>query len=181
MSVPIPQTPRPRPLTSFQQEMAERFSGIIWFEAASGDDIKLHLLDYDYHSEFDETAVYSKRPYLAYYKGPIRMYQNYLLIVKFPDHEKSYVVAKHVHDDIELLEQWCPCLTCRVSSMNPLKYLWCPQCTRCIKAGPAFADKRYVAIAKAVKDGKYTHPSYTTRMIEIASLCVMAAVYYYAL
>ena len=182
MSTPviIPQTPRARPLAPIQQEMQERFTGFVWCEV-SEEFIKSHLDDYDHWEKYNAETTYSKRPFLANYTGNVRQYQNFLYVLKVDDYEHYYVVAKRIHDELEDLEDYCTCVTCITSSFNPIKYIWCPQCTRCIKSGVANADPKLVSKAKQLKSSTDTailsNPRKCMQMVEYGTIVVLLLSY----
>lgn len=146
-----PSTPGPQKIESIQENIRERFSAIIWIEGDPTKEIKDYLSEYDHWEEYDEGKSYSKRHYEAVYTGIMRSYHNCLCVLKFGDDEQYYVAAKRVRSEIEDLESYCTCTTCTAFILNPLKYIWCPVCTGCLKSGPGFAKKEYIEKAISLK------------------------------
>ena len=111
---------------------------------------------------YSETKSYSKRTYRGVsYKGIMKEYYNYLFVLKVNSIQEHYVVAKRVRGELEELEAYCPCYKCTALVINPLKYLWCIHCTRCLKAGPGFADPCYIEKAQYIKEhGPPPQPKY---------------------
>lgn len=154
----IPKTPKPKSIDDIQEQARDRFAGMIISD--KNDDILIdnYFIEYDYYELYDENKSYSKRIYQSAYKGVLREYQNYLYILESSDDDKEYyVVAKKLYNNLESLEKFCPCLKCSASYLNPLKYIWCPYCTNCIRAGKGFTKDEYI---KQAQDNKTLyHPS----------------------
>ena len=152
----IPRTPKPRSIDDIQEQARDRFAGIIICEKHNDISIDNHFTDYDYHELYDENKAYSKRPYQSAYKGILREYQSYLYILESAEDTKEYyVVAKKLYNNLEPLEKFCPCFTCSASYFNPLKYVWCSYCTKCIKAGKGFTKDEYIKQAEDKKNLVY--------------------------
>lgn len=150
----VPPTPGPRSLSNIEDEAKDRFSGIIWMQKDPNRPIEDYFVDYDYWEEYSDTKSYSKRSYQAAYTGRMREYYNYLCILHTDNDDIEdvyYVIAKRIRNELELLEPYCACLKCSSSIINPLKYIWCDHCTKCIKAGPGFASSEYINKAKELK------------------------------
>lgn len=143
--VTIPMTPGPCQKNMLFENARDRFIGVIWVTC---DDDEKYLKQFDYAEPYSEEKSYSKRPYLATYKNRMREYQNYLCVCSNEDGEKYYVIAKALPSELEELEPYCPCSTCQAFVWNPMKYLWCPYCTSCLKAGPGFAKEEYIEEAR---------------------------------
>jgi hypothetical protein len=151
--VKIPSTPAPRSVDSIQQDAKERFVGIMWIQKEEGKNIDEYFNEYDYWEIYSENKPYSKRKYLAAYKGVMREYNNYLCILNSEQNgDEYYVIAKRLKNELESLEAYCTCLTCSASMFNPIKYIWCPYCTKCIKSGLGFANPHYIKRAKELRD-----------------------------
>jgi hypothetical protein len=152
-SIPlVPPTPAPRTVQDIQQDTRDRFAGLMWITKEEGHQVEDYLSEYDHYELYSETKWYSKRSYQAAYTGVLREYHNYLCVLEGTETTIHYVVAKHIRSELETLEKFCPCFSCSCSTINPLKYLWCPHCTRCIKAGAGFANPQYVETARKNKD-----------------------------
>jgi hypothetical protein len=147
----IPQTPAPRPIESIHVDHKKCFGGIIYVQKDSTTNIEDYFVEYDHWEKYSETKSYSRRVYQAAYKGMMKEYQNFLIIFEDDDKEEYYVVAKRIRNELELLEPYCQCCRCVCSTLNPLKYLWCPHCTSCIKSGPGFAKQEYIDKARELK------------------------------
>lgn len=150
--VKIPSTPAPRSVDTIQQDAKERFVGVLWIQKEEGKNIEEYFHEYDYWEAYSENKPYSKRKYLAAYKGVMREYNNYLCILNNDQSDEYYVIAKRLKNELENLEIYCTCLTCSASMVNPVKYMWCPYCTKCIKSGLGFANPQYIKRAKELKD-----------------------------
>lgn len=147
-----PPTPGPKSINNIQEDAKSRFAGIICIQKENDLADEDYLSTYDYWEPYSETKQYSKRPFLWSYDGTIRQYQSYLCVVSDEDDKETYyVVSIKLKGKLEQLEQYCTCIKCRSSRLNPLKYIWCDYCTKCIKAGPGFADDEYIKIAKEKK------------------------------
>lgn len=185
----VPPTPAPKSISDIQTDARERFAGIVWIQKDSSHTLEDYFIDYDHWETYCETKSYSKRTYQAAYKGMMREYHNYLCILNSEEGEEYYVVAKRVRSELEQLEPYCTCTTCSASLINPLKYIWCPHCTKCIKAGPGFANPEYIAKAKELKDlsskavpskyGKYFQGTKLIKTIEcaVAGILLIAAIW----
>lgn len=201
MNYPIPSiapltpiTPGPRPISTIKNDALERFAGLIFVTVADDKDINDYLSDYDNVEPYSESQTYSKRIYQAAYKGKMRDYQNYLCIVKLGGNEnenfdnlgeKYFVVAKNVRNELEKLEEFCECATCSASFINPLKYMWCPTCTGCIKAGKGFVDKKYIELAekrknsKSIKINRFTKDKNAIHICELlSSLTLLCGIFF---
>lgn len=182
---PVPPTPGPKTLNEIQSTARERFAGVIFITKEASRPTEDYFVDYDYYETYSETKSYSKRTYQAAYKSIMREYHNYLCILNTDVGDEYYVVAKRVRSELEALEPYCPCTTCAASVINPLKYVWCPHCTRCIKAGPGFANPEYITKAKEVKSevekqrtvpskyGKYIQGTRWIKAMELAAVAVL--------
>ena len=155
----IPRTPKPRSIDDIQEQARDRFAGIIICEKHNDISIDNHFTDYDHYESYNENKAYSKRPYQSAYKGILREYQSYLYILESDDDREYYVVAKKLYNNLEPLEKFCPCFTCSASYFNPLKYIWCSYCTKCIKAGKGFTKDEYIKQAEASKNKNLDHSS----------------------
>jgi len=144
----IPPTPGPRTIEAIQNDARERFGGIVLLQKEPSLTIEDYFLEYDYWEVYSETKSYSKRTYQAAYKGVMKDYSNYLCILNGEQGEEYYVVAKRIRNELESLEPYCSCFSCSASVLNPLKYLWCHHCTKCIKAGVGFASPEYIDKAR---------------------------------
>lgn len=180
LNIPYPpQTPGPSSIVNLQNKnnVCDRFVAVLWVQVSKIKDNlpDEYLNEYDYFEKFSEKKSYSKRKYLAAFKGQMREYQNYLCI--FADekgNEEYYVVAKKIKSDLEELEPYCNCSKCIANPINPLKYIWCVHCTKCIKAGPGFADSKYITHAKEIKnkidnDNKNCNNKYSKYFLPISS------------
>lgn len=149
-----PTTPGPRTIEAIQNDARERFAGIVWIQKEPSYQLEDYFLEYDYWEVYSETKWYSKRIYSAAYKGVMRDYNNFLCILNGEQGEEYYVVAKRIRNELESLEPYCTCFSCSAVFLNPLKYIWCPYCTKCIKAGIGFANAKYIEKARVLKAGK---------------------------
>lgn len=147
----VPPTPGPKTIEAIQNDAQNRFSGILWMQKDENRPIDEYFLEYDFWEPYSETKSYSKRTYQAAYKGVMRDYNSFLCILHSDNGEEHYVVAKRIPNELEALEPYCTCSRCISSSINPLKYLWCPNCTNCIKAGAGFAKQEYIDRARELK------------------------------
>lgn len=176
----IPPTPMPKRIADIQVDAKERFAGIIWMQNDPSRPIADWFIDYDYSEPYSETKSYSKRSYQAAYKGIMREYQNYLVIVNSDSREEYYIIAKRIRNELELLEEFCTCSRCIAFIFNPMKYIWCDHCTQCIKSGPGFANPEYIKRAKELKATaeKLTPSKYFQgyRSVKIIELVVSIAV-----
>ena len=168
MNAPIePPTPRARSKEEIQTDARKRFGGVLWISKDGEREVEEYFSDYDFWEPYSEIKSYSKRPYTAGYKGVLREYKSYLCILSSEEEgiekEEYFVVAKRMRTELETLEPWCTCTTCSACIINPLKYLWCPYCTKCIKAGDGFADPSLIAKARNLKQLSYTKKP-TTRL-----------------
>jgi hypothetical protein len=185
----VPPTPMPKRIADIQVDAKERFAGIIWMRNDSSQPIADCFIDYDYWERYSETKSYSKRSYQAAYKGIMREYHNYLVIVYSDSGEEYYIIAKRIRNELELLEEFCTCSRCIAFVFNPMKYIWCDHCTQCIKSGPGFANPEYVKKAKELKAaaetpvtslyGKYFQGYRPVKMIEfmVGIAIIIIAVY----
>jgi hypothetical protein len=162
----VPPTPSPKKIENIHDNICDlkaRFAGISYIQKDINMTCEDYLSEYDYWEIYSENKSYSKRPYQGSYKGIIRQYQNYLCILTDSnDNEDYYVIAKRIRGELEYLELYCPCLNCSSFRFNPLKYIWCSYCVGCIKAGPGFAKKEYIDLAKNLQgiiknDSQYTN------------------------
>lgn len=145
----IPKTPKPKSIDDIQEQARDRFAGMIMCEKNDDISIDNYFMEYDHYELYDENKSYSKRTYQSAYKGVLREYQNYLYILELENENKEYyVVAKKLYNNLESLEKYCPCLKCSASHFNPLKYIWCPYCTSCIKSGKGFTKDEYIEQAR---------------------------------
>lgn len=142
-------------LEATNNDIKDRFVGVLWMQKDPSYNVEDYFMEYDHWEEYCENKSYSKRPYKAVYNQTMKDYCNYLCVLNTENEgEKFYVVAKRVRGELEILENYCTCLTCSAAWFNPLKYIWCPQCTRCIKAGHGFVDQNYINKAKVLKESK---------------------------
>jgi len=148
----IPPTPAPKTINEIQTDARDRFAGIIWIQKESSRPIEDYFVDYDNWEKYSENKSYSKRIYQAAYKGVMREYHNYLCILNGEEGDEYYVIAKRLRNELEALEPYCTCAKCISSFLNPMKYIWCDFCTKCIKAGPGFAKEEYIRKAKELKE-----------------------------
>ena len=160
----IPPTPGPANRASLQDGARDRFVGILWVNKARGKDTNSYLADYDSYELYDENKSYSKRPYMALHNGRMCEYNNYLCVLTSEESstciDEFYVVAKRLAGELEALEPYCTCITCCSSVCNPLKYLWCPSCTKCIKGGPGIASPQLIERAKQLRLAAETKEPY---------------------
>lgn len=160
----VPKTPKPKSVDDIQDQARDRFAGIIICNKNDNMIIDNYFIEYDHYEVYDENKSYSKRIYQSAYKGVLREYQNYLYILECDDDNKEYyVVAKKLYNDLESLEKYCPCLKCSASYFNPLKYIWCPYCTNCIKSGKGFTKKEYI---KHAQDKKHKELLYSPNIFQ---------------
>lgn len=158
----IPKTPKPKSIDDIQDQARDRFAGMIICDKNNDILIDNYFIEYDHYELYDENKSYSKRVYQAAYKGVLREYQNYLYILESEyENKEYYVVAKKLYNSLELLEKYCSCLKCSASYLNPLKYIWCPHCTGCIKAGKGFTKDEYIKQAQDKKNEESTYSSNT--------------------
>lgn len=148
----IPPTPAPKTVDNIHDEAKDRFCGITYIQKDNSIKHEDHFMEYDHWEPYSETKSYSKRPYQAAYKGIMKEYQNHLFILHTDDDEEYFVVARRIKSELEHLEPYCQCSRCLASIINPLKYLWCPYCTHCIKSGPGFAKIEYINKARELKE-----------------------------
>lgn len=187
----IPPTPGPRSKSSLQDNARERFAGIIWINSGNKKNSD-YLTDYDFVEPYDENKSYSKRIFTAVHNGCINNYYNYLCVITGEDNkEEYYVVAKSMRHELSELEPYCTCITCCSSVCNPLKYLWCPTCTRCIKAGPNIANPQFITHAQQLRElhmnavkqprkwEQYISPSTLVRTGELFSLVIFTTLVFY--
>lgn len=143
---------------NIQTEARDKFAGIIWLEKTPDRTLDEYFSEYDHWETYSEHKTYNKKSYNAAYKGIMRQYANHLCILTDNssgiEKEEYYVLAKRLKTEHDYLEKWCTCLTCRASIFNPLKYVWCPICTKCIKSGPGFASDEYMSIARKLRDNE---------------------------
>lgn len=151
-----PLTPGPKSLNSIEQDWKIRFAGIMFLCKDKDTEIDDCFIEYDHYELYSEKKHYSRRIYSAAYKGIMKEYRSHLCIVSMEDTDENvenyYVVAKKVKSEIEYLEKFCPCITCTASIVNPIKYIWCPQCTKCIKSGKGFTTLTNIELAKKNKE-----------------------------
>jgi hypothetical protein len=148
-----PPTPGPKKKEDIYSDARERFGGVILIQKESDFSVEDYLCEYDNWEKYSEIKSYSRRPYQGCYKGYNRQYQNCLCIITDENNiEEYYVVSKKLRGEYETLEKYCLCLNCTASRMNPLKYIWCPFCTGCIKSGPGFVNPEYISYAKNKKN-----------------------------
>lgn len=182
MNRDIPSTPCPRRINEIEEEAIDRFGGVTFTLKCSN-----ILEDYDYHEKYDEQKSYSKRPFQETYKGILREYQNHLLVLTDENDREYYVVAKRIRSELKGLEAYCTCLKCQASYLNPLRYIWCDHCTKCIKTGKGFANNLYVETAKQLKDHKkfdlnrYKKYPYETKVMKVIEVVVfiLIVIWYY--
>lgn len=120
-------TPARKSRTSVLEDCKDRFAGIIWCDQQNS-------FDSQFIETYDVNVSYSKRPFIKIVNGCAKKYQNYLLVVDTDGNEEYFVMAKEMISKYTGLEKQCPCITCRSSVFSPLKYIWCPVCTGCLKS-----------------------------------------------
>jgi hypothetical protein len=184
-SVMIPPTPGPRTVSNIQKDAKERFAGLVFIEKDEDRSLEEYFSEYDFWEPYSETKSYSKRPYRNAHNGIMKDYVNYLCVMEIkndpvndpideydgrPVREEYYVLAKRIPNELTALEPYCTCTKCASSIINPLKYLWCSNCTRCLKAGPGFADPKYIQKAQELKTQKKIIPSYMKYFEEVKYL-----------
>jgi hypothetical protein len=147
LATKIPPTPGPRSIETIQADAQDRFAGILWINRDPSHSLEDYMIDCDHWEPYSEIKSYSKRPYSAAYKGIMREYHN----LNSEQGDELYVISKRIRSELETYEEFCTCITCSAFFLNPLKYLWCPHCTQCIKAGPGFAKKEYIEKAIQLK------------------------------
>lgn len=146
-----PPTPAPKSINNIQDEIRQRFVGFLYLTKEPDMNIEDYFIEYDHWEEYDEKKSYSKRPFFYVYKNTMKKYQNYICFMEEGEDMKYYVLAKKMKSELEDLERYCPCIRCKSSIFNPLKYLFCPYCTKCISAGEGFANPHYVKVAQDKK------------------------------
>jgi hypothetical protein len=187
----IPKTPKPKSIDDIQEQARDRFAGVIICDKNNDILIDNYFMEYDHYESYDENKSYSKRVYQSAYKGVLREYQNYLYILELENENENreyYVVAKKLYNDLESLEKYCPCLKCSASYFNPLKYIWCPYCTNCIKTGKGFTKDEYIEQAQDKKNKisyqsphkfhKYIQSNNILKVSEIIILIMFISVFY---
>lgn len=148
-------TPAPKTVDAMRSDIGERFAGMVWIKKNETSELGDYFVEYDHWEEYCENKSYTSDKYHAAYKGTMKEYQNYLcLLTGGGDDDKYYVAAKRIPGELETLEKYCPCFTCSSNVLNPLKYVWCPHCTGCIKAGVGCAKKEYIIQAHERKQLK---------------------------
>jgi hypothetical protein len=178
----IPLTPRKQTISNLGRDASAIFPAVIWIEIPSDSRVEDYLVEYDHWTTYDENTTYSKRKYQAAYTGRIRDYHNCLCVAQTQNGEELYVVAKRVRTELEELEQYCPCTTCSAWILNPLKYLWCPVCTGCVKSGTGYAREEHVKLARMIASGqpvKYRLETYWRQPIhqcQAAFLAILAMI-----
>lgn len=170
----IPPTPGPRSKLTLQENARERFAGILWISRSTNKTNADYLSDYDFVEVYDDTKSYSKRLFTAVYNGAVNNYHNYLCVITGDNNsEEYYVVAKSMGHELSNLERYCTCITCCASVCNPLKYLWCPTCTRCLKAGPSIANPQFIQRAQELRvldENAIKHPQKWKQYITSSTL-----------
>ena len=187
----IPPTPGPKRVDDIESDARDRFMGIIWMQKDSSYKLEDYFIEYDHWEEYSETKTYSKRTYQDVYKGVIRKYQNFLCVINCGDKNEYYVIAKQVRSELEQLEPYCQCITCSSCILNPLKYLWCPICTKCIKAGSGFAKEEYIRRAQELKEktekskkipskyGKYFERVHWIKITELSMILIVISILFW--
>lgn len=152
-------------------DITARFAEVTWMDANTTpvDDL---LSVYVHWEPFNAEQTYSKRPYRAAYQGRFGWYHTGLCIVKTGSEEQYYIFARPIKTPLDDLIPFCPCLTCRASRVNPLKYVWCPQCTGCLKAGEGFARDEYRNQALLLQQMVHTPSKWDTYKKQILSVRV---------
>lgn len=190
----VPPTPGPISMNRIHDDMKARFAGIIWIQKEPDMKLEDYFVAEDFWEPYSETKIYSKRAYPAAHKGVMRDYKNYLCVLESEESTEYYVVAKRVRNELEALEPYCPCITCNSSRCNPLKYVWCSHCTKCIKSGIHYASKENIERAQQRKQeeeqrkktpGKYDKylgmiSSVKTMELVIAGVVTMIGFYWLA-
>lgn len=148
-----PSTPSPKSLNDIQHDWKLRFAGIMYICKDENADVNQYFSEYDHVEPYSEKKYYSKRPYSAVYTGIMKDYQNYLCVISDDNssYEDYYVVAKRIKSELEDLEKYCPCILCTSPWINPVKYIYCPHCTKCIKAGKYFTNSTNIELARRNK------------------------------
>lgn len=155
--------------------MQHIFVGII-VKASDKRPLGEQLSEYEHWEAYDPTRSYSRSGHLRVRNGRAREYFYYLLILISEEKYDLYVVTQE-DPEMRALESYCPCYKCQASYLNPLKYIWCDHCTRCLKAGKEFTSSEYIAQAKAAASkATQSHPSrtwnYSIKQVE-ASVVLM--------
>lgn len=157
---------------ALQTRCGEHFAGVMLIEKESEQrSIEDYFAEYDFWERYSETKQYNKRKYQAAYKGILREYKDYLYILVTDQSEEWYVVAKRVPNELDSLVSYCICTRCTMLSINPLKYMWCPHCTKCIKAGPGFTNEEYIIRARERKTAAKTK-TYVSYFQEISWITI---------
>jgi hypothetical protein len=159
-----------------QEDITARFNEITWMERADTTTVKELFSSYPHWELFDAEQTYSKRPYRAAYQGHFGWYHNGLCIIKSSEGEQYYVFARALPSPLDSLIPFCPCFTCRASRLNPLKYVWCPQCTGCLKAGEGFAKDEYRVYALQIQQLERTPSRWDTYRKKLWSVTVCEGV-----
>ncbi len=153
-SVPrVPSTPGPRSINNITEDAYDRFAGVLWVQKDGSKSTEDYLVDYEHWEPYSEVKSYTKRVYQAAYNGRMCDYVDFLFVLSSNGHEDYFVVSKRVKTELDDLQEYCPCVRCDSYIFNPLRYIWCPICTKCIKAGPGFTSSENIALAKARKQG----------------------------
>lgn len=169
----IPQTPAPKAVEDIHTNHKKCFGGVIYIQNDKLSNVEDYFVEYDHWEKYSDKKSYSRRPYQAAYKGMMKEYQNFLIIFENDEGEEEYyVVAKRLRNELEILEPYCQCPRCVCSVINPLKYVWCPHCTKCIKSGPGFAKQEYIDKAKILKNsvGKSKENKYLDKLFAFKTL-----------
>lgn len=124
------------------------FAGLIYKHYDPELTLTEHFKQYDHYEVFNREKYYDNKKFLAVHNSLLKFYQNYFFILAKDNQEEYYVVWIDVPNDLEKLEPYCNCIGCRSSFFNPLKYIWCPYCNGCIKAGKGFAKEKYIQLAE---------------------------------
>jgi len=182
----IPATPGPKKANEIQENVKERFAGVLWIQKLKNKLPSDYFSEYDHWEIYDENKIYSKRPFQTVYTENLQEYQNYLCIMNNENNlEDYYVIAKRIPSELEVLYPYCPCIRCDSLVVNPLKYLWCPTCTKCLRSGCA----KYIERAKKIYRNKELKISeienfkllhYTKlRCIEVSIILIIIGIFYF--
>lgn len=144
-------TPKPCKKDDMANNFDDMFFGTIYLNNQFKIPHQDFLKEYIHYEEFNEMKSYSKRPYLFYHNGTIKYYSNFLLIINDEFNKKYYVVTKLIPSKNDAYEKYCTCIKCSnkiIDILNPIRYIKCSICAKCIKAGEEVADPKYIENAK---------------------------------
>jgi hypothetical protein len=109
-----------------------------------------YFSNYHHWEIFDETKVYSSKPFDHDYGYGEHKYVYRLYIIRLHKYdekiEKKYIVVEEILNDEELkkLERYCQCEICTASIFNITKYFNCRCCVGCLKAGNGFLRQKII-------------------------------------